>query len=777
VVGVVIVAGVLGGWSLLRLRGGPPPAGGEIEMVGLGAPVEILRDSLGIPQVWAASIEDALFAQGWLHASDRLWQMEQFRRAARGELSELFGGQALPSDRFLRTLGMARAAERSVAELCADCRRRIDAYAAGVNAAVGAWKGPLPPEFVLLRARPSTWTPTDVLSIEKLMAWDLAEYDVGLLLADARRRGGDELIARVRPSYPAWGPTILGDSAGAPTGAAGVVGLGRASPSLGEAALASARVPDFARPLLEAASAVRASNSWVVGGARTRSAKPILANDMHLNLGAPTLWYLIGLHAPGLDVVGMSIPGSPGVVAGHSAAVAWGYTNAMVDDADFFVERVDPADPNRYLTPDGSEPFVVHDEEIVVRGLSQPVHLRVRETRHGPVMSEVEERAGDDLLAVRWVAHDPSPSAEAILAMNTARSAAELVEALRLFRDPHQNVVFADTAGTFGYWMAGRVPLRRDGRPPLLPVPGWTGEHDWIGDLPFEEHPHVVDPPRGFVVTANNPATAGGLAARVNDGHYEGPYRAARITELLDTATALDAAAVARMQMDVVSLFARRHRQAAVDAFRQAEQGARADTLAAWDGTMSADRREPVLFHAWFELVRFHVARDLYGGPPGYFPESALERMLDAGQVSPAITTSVVREAVANAGALLWGDAHRLHLDHPLQAVKVVGRTLGFGHEPVPIGGDGYTVNLADFSGRFPPFAVRHGPSQRHVVDLADLDGAGGFILPGGQSGFPANRHAFDQLPAWLSGGLVPIPMSRSAAQARSIGTLRLVPE
>src|SRR5262245_50406611 len=171
----------------MRLRGGPRPAEGEIELAGLAAPVEILRDSLGIPQVWAASVEDALFAQGWLHATDRLWQMEQFRRAARGELSELFGEQALASDRFLRTLGMARAAERSVAELCADCRRRIDAYAAGVNAAVGAWAGPLPPEFVLLRARPSIWTPTDVLSIEKLMAWDLAEYNVGLLLADARR--------------------------------------------------------------------------------------------------------------------------------------------------------------------------------------------------------------------------------------------------------------------------------------------------------------------------------------------------------------------------------------------------------------------------------------------------------------------------------------------------------------------------------------------------------------------------------------------------------------
>jgi penicillin amidase len=771
--GVVVVAGVLGGFSLSRLRGGPRPAEGEIELAGLSGPVEILRDSLGIPQIWAGSFEDALFAQGWLHASDRLWQMEQFRRAARGELSELFGEPALASDRFLRTLGMARAAERAVAELCAECRRRIDAYVAGANAAVVGWSGPLPPEFVLLRARPASWSAADVLSIEKLMAWDLAEYDTGLLLADARRRGGDDLVESVRPSYPAWGATILGDSAG-PEPAARSARLPTPAPSA--AALASARVPELARALLEAASATRASNSWVVGGARTRSGKPILANDMHLNLAAPTLWYLVGLHAPGLDVVGMSIPGSPGVVAGHSAAVAWGYTNAMVDDADFFVERLDPADPNRYLTPDGSEPFLVHDEQIVVRGLSQPLHLSVRETRHGPVIGEVEARAGEDLLALRWAAHDPAPTAEAIFAMNTARTAAEFVDALERFRNPHQNVVFADTAGTFGYWMAGRVPMRRGGRPPILPVPGWTAEHDWIGDLPFAEHPHVLDPPRGFVVTANNPPTAGGVAALINDGHFQGPYRALRITELLESATALDAAAVARMQMDVVSLFARRHRRVAVDAYRQAGEDARADSLAAWDGTMDAERREPVLFHSWIELVRFNVARSLYEGPPGYFPMAALDRMLDAGQVSPAITTSVVREAVANAGALRWGDAHRLHLDHPLQAIPVIGRPMGFGREPIPIGGDGFTVNVADFSGRFAPFAVRHGASQRHVVDLADLDGAGGFILPGGQSGFPGSPHAFDQLPGWLAGGLVPIPMTRAAAEARSVGVLRLVP-
>ncbi|MSR35789.1 MAG: penicillin acylase family protein [Gemmatimonadetes bacterium] len=777
--GVLVLSVLLGGLSVLRLRRGPRAAAGDLEMPGLSAPVEIVRDSLGIPQIWAASVEDAFFAQGLVHASDRLWQMEQLRRVARGELSEVYGETALDSDRFLRTLGMARAAERAVRELCAECRRRIDAYAAGVNAAVARWQGPLPPEFVVLRIEPSTWTAADVLAIEKIMAWDLADYDIGLLLADAQRRGGQALLDTLLPRYPADGATILEDAPSAPARAAVRVSAGAPevpSSPLDERVLASGRVPELARALLDGASALRGSNSWVVAGARTRSGKPLLANDMHLNLSVPALWYLVGLHAPGLDVVGMSIPGSPGVVAGHSGAVAWGFTNAMVDDADFFIERPDPTDPNRYLTPGGSEPFQDHTEEIRVRGSDRPIPLRVRATRHGPVMSDVEARAGQDLLALRWAGHDPSPSAEAIFAMNTARTAAEFVRALEGFHDPHQNVVFADTAGTIGYWMAGRIPLRRSGRPPLLPVPGWTDDNEWVGDLPFDQHPHVLDPARGFIVTANNLPAHGPVSALISDGHFEGSYRARRITELLDTAYALDAPAVARMQMDLVSLFARAHQHSAADAYRQAGEVARADSLGAWDGSMAADRREPLLLYTWLEVVRFRVARELYGGAPGYFPMSVLDRMLAAGRVSPATTTSAVKEALANAGASRWGEAHPLHLDHPLQGVRVVGKTLGFGHEPIPIGGDGYTVNLADHSGRFPPFIVRHGPSQRHVVDLGDLDGAGGFILPGGESGFPRGPHAFDQLPAWLSGGLVPLPMRRERAEARGASRTRLVP-
>ncbi len=785
-VGGVVLLLLLAGASLwfLRLRNGPGARSGDFEVAGLSGPVEVLTDSLGIPQIWATTIDDALFAQGYLHASDRLWQMEQLRRVASGRLSELLGVPAIDSDKFLRTLGMSRAAERGRELLCEQCKQRLDAYVAGVNAALEGWSGPLPPELFALDVTPDPWTDVDALAIEKIMAWDLAEYDVGLLLADARRRGGEKAFEAVRPRYPEDGLDILEDIAAAPstgprrTAAASPDAPAPRDPSpvLSAELIASAQIPELARSFLDASSALRASNAWVVGGARTTSGKPIVANDMHLGLNAPTIFYLMGLHAPGLDVVGMTIPGSPGVVAGHSGAVAWGFSNAGVDDVDLFLERADSTDPARYLTPGGSEPFQVRREEIRVRGLAEPVALEIKETRHGPIISGIEARAGSDLLALRWIGHDPSPSLEAILAMNTSRSAADFVEALRQFRDPHQNVVFADTAGAFGYWLAGRIPLRKSGHPPLLPVIGWTGENDWEGDLPFEDHPHVLNPARGFVVTANNRQTSGPVSALVTDQTWTLPYRAGRITALLDSLGPVDAAANERIQLDLISPFALRYRMTAATAYREAGEVARADSLAAWDGSTATDRREPVLFYAWLELVRYRVAREMYGGPPGYFPTSVLERMLEAGQVNPSTTTAPVREAVANAAEHRWGDAHLLHLDHPLAPVKVVGRLFGFGRVGIPLAGDPYTVGAMAHSGRFPPFQVNHGPSQRHVVDLGDLDGAGGFILPGGQSGFPGSRHAFDQLPRWLSGGLVPIPITRERAEARTVDRFRLVP-
>lgn len=788
---VGLVAVLTASW-LLRLRRGPVPAEGELGLPGLEAPVTVLRDSMGIPHLWAESEEDLFRAQGWVTASDRLWQMESLRRVAEGRLSEVFGATTLASDRFLRTLGMARAAAWTEAELRPEERRLLEAYVEGVNARIRAWRGALPPEFVLLGVDPEPWTLTQLLSIEKVMAWDLAAYGGDLSVAEARAELADSAFEVVRPGYPAWAPTIVD---GWPAGGRAdwlstADGLGPAdgaarsgaplAPPVDPGTLATlargARAPDAVVPFLEAASISHASNAWVVGPGRSRSGRPLLANDMHLGLDAPPIWYLVGLHAPGLDVVGVSLPGTPGVIAGHNRAVAWGFTNASLDDTDFFVERLDPSDSTRYRTPEGSRPFETRTEIIRIGGRGGEARadtLVVRESRHGPIVSDVGDRAGHELLAVRWAAHDPGRTVHAVLALDRARSAADVVEALRDFTNPHQNVVFADTAGAWGYWMAGRVPIRASGAPPILPVPGWTGEHDWVGVLPFEEHPHVLAPSEGFVVTANNRQSRADGSGRVAQ-RWADPYRAIRIRELLEASERHDAGSMLAVQMDVGSAFARRHRERAVRAFRDAGLEALADSLAEWDRRADRASRASTLFHRWIEEVRAGERRQLYGSERGYYPRSAVDRSLVEGRVTPEDAVAAARRSADD--FVPWGEVHRLSIGHPLGEVPWLGPLFGFGRRDIPRAGSPHTPNVASYGGRSLPFRVTAGPSQRHVVDLGDVDGAGGFVLPGGQSGLPGSPHAWDQLPLWRSGGLVHLPLARAGVQARTLSTLTLVP-
>ncbi len=771
----VLLASLAGVVWLRRMATGPAPASGELVLPGLEQPVEILRDSLGVPHVWAGSLADAVFAQGYLHATDRLWQLEMFRRVAQGRLSELFGGETLDADRFLRALGLARAGrETAIGE---GTRALGEAYARGVNAAMTGWRGLPPPEFVLLRATFEPWELEHSLAVEKIMAWDLSQYGVSMSLAGARATAGDEAVLELLPSYPDWGVTILQDAPGVPAGD-GTASRDPLPPIVSGDLIASARMPAAARTALEAASIVRASNSWVVGGSRTATGMPLLANDMHLGLDHPNIWYLIGLHAPGLDVVGESLPGAPGVIAGHTAGVAWGFTNAMVDDSDFFIERVDPADTTRYLTPEGSEPFRVREESIRVRGRGEPVRLVVRETRHGPVMTSVDPVPGGELLSYRWGAHDPSTTFDGILAMNLANSAGELIAALALFTSPYQNVVFADTAGDFGYQLAGAVPLRRSGRPPLLPVPGWTGEHDWSGTLPYERNPRLLNPASGFIATANNRQARDSLSLMISPNRWEDPYRAQRITELIEARGDHDAESMRAMQLDVRSAFIARYRGRAGSAFRRAGLDSLAAALEGWDGRATVESTEATLFHAWAESLgtalraRFHRA----AGGFGYFPGYMVGRALDAGGASvDSLATQAALEA-ADASGRPWGQVHLLRISHPFQDVPLVGGLLGFGRRDLPRPGDDYTVDAAPFEGNLPLFEVTAGPSQRSVADLGDLGRGGGFILPGGQSGRPANRHSWDQLERWRRGQLWRLPLDRSEVEGRTVSRLVLLP-
>ncbi|HET9983542.1 MAG TPA: penicillin acylase family protein, partial [Longimicrobiales bacterium] len=759
---ILLVAGGAAGWYV---RSAAPVTAGRATAHGLRKPVEVWRDSMGVPHIWARSEEDAVYAQGYVHAQDRLWQMEMFRRVAQGRLAEVIGPEGVDTDRFLRTLGMWRATAEAERRLDPAERRLLEAYAAGVNAYLQDRRGALPPEFLALRVTPEPWTVRSSLAIEKVMAWDLASYNVGVALFHDLRRLGVERGRILMPDYPAFNPTIL---------------EGPAPPA----------VPAVAAALLDAASTVHASNSWVISGRLTRSGKPILANDMHLGLRAPSIWQLQALHGGALDVAGMTLPGVPYVVAGHNRAVAWGYTNAMLDDADLFLEKLDPADSTRYLVPGGSEPFRVLVDTIRVKGRERPELLRIRWTRHGPILTDVEARADTQLLALRWAAHDPSPSYRAIRGLNLARQWSDFLAAVAEFRDPHQNVIYADTAGHIGYAMAGRVPLRgsadpaRAKRPPLLPVPGWTGEWDWRGDLPFAQHPQALDPPEGYIVTANNRQAAGTVADLVT-GEWDEGFRAYRIREMIRgdgappqgpvvgaglpeppaaPARRLDAAAILAMQLDTHDAMAARYLDRAVAAAERAGLGDEARLLRAWDADAAADSRAAALFYAWYERLRHLEAVSLYGGSGGDFGRSAANRLLEARALPwerrearaafEELAARAMREAAPVTRGKTWGELNRVMIEHPLGQVAALQRLFGFSIGPAPRAGSPTTVNVSHYGGWRFPATTTAGPSERHVVDMGDVDGAGGFVLPTGESGIPFEAHYRDMFDMWQKGGL-----------------------
>jgi penicillin amidase len=778
---------VLGGrWWLGRSQ--PNPSRGAA-LAGLSAPVEVWRDSLAVPHVWARNEEDLFRAMGYVHAQDRLFQMEMFRRAADGRLAEILGKDVLDTDRFLRTVGMGRAAAENEARLAPEQRRMLQAYADGVNAWIRAHPGPLPPEFVTLGFRPEPWTVRNSLSIAKIMAWDLADWNLGLDLQRAVDAVGADRARDVFPFYPDSGVTILGADAqwqgprAAPAPAPGTVPPPTPRVS-GHVPLPHA--PKLALELLEAASASHASNSWVIGGSRTKSGKPILANDMHLSLRAPSIWYLAALHGGAFDVAGMTLPGVPVVVAGHSERVAWGYTNAMVDDVDFFVEEVDPSNPNRYRTPGGWAEMTVRPETIQVKR-GEPVVHPVRWTRHGPVLSDVEDRAGNRVLAMQWTAYEPSTEVAALMGMNTARNAEEFTRALRGFNNPHQNVVFADREGRFGYWMGGRVPIRRGGDG-LLPAPGWTGEGDWTGWLSFDQHPHVLDPAEGFVVTANNRQVGAAYPYHIT-GNWLEPWRAARIRQLVEAGRDLTAADVARQQMDVRDVFALRHLPRAVQAAERAALPRVAQELREWNGEVRVDSRGAALFYTWFETLRARVGNDEYRGKNPYFPRSSLDRILAQGggawvddvstektETLDELATEAMRTAAETVGQRRWGELHATTIKHPMGVVPMLNRALGLNIGPFPNAGSLYTVNVSGWNGHGPPFENTWGPSQRHVVDMGDPDGSGGFVIPSGQSGIPFSAHYRDQTPLWRTGRLWLIPLDRGKAERRVVSRMTLRP-
>ncbi len=781
---IVALPGLVLGGGYLALRTSLPETSGTIAVAGLDDKVEVLRDANGVPYVFAASSNDAYFALGFVHAQDRLWQMEIQRRLAAGRLSEILGAATLDTDRFFRTLGMDRVAARNVAALDADARATLAAYAAGVNAFLDQRRGLLPPEFVILGApEPEPWRPADSLTVLKLMAWRLSRnWRDEVLRARLSRRLSREQIAELWPSYSGE------ETAGLPDRKR--LGLYQRLPL---DALWERAPPGAPRSV--------GSNNWAVAGGRSETGKPLLANDVHLRLSAPGPFYLAHLNAPGLDVVGATLPGLPVVVLGHNDRIAWGLTNTAPDTQDLFIERGDPDRPGSYLAPGGPRRFTTRDEIIRVDG-GADVTLTVRNSRHGPIVSDLLPALGAELgegeaIAFAWTAlGDEDPSVRAGLEVARARDWSGFVAAVRDFHSPQQNIVYADVDGNIGFYAPARVPIRKsgDGR---TPVAGWSGAYDWVGFVPFEELPHAFNPASGRIVTANNKVVPDGYPYLITHD-WAPPYRARRIAELIDRRPRHSLASFRDIQSDTVSPLARELVPHLLNSSPNTEAGRTARALIeGWDGEMARERPEPLVFAAWYrELTRLVYADELgpmFDDARGFRPlfmrwvldgggqrwcddiataavETCAER---AARALDAAAAHLVARYGAEQGDWRWGEAHYADHAHGAFAGRpLLGKIFGI---RLPNGGGRFTINSAGYSlgNSERLFVQTHGPALRAIYDLADLDRSL-FIHTTGQSGNLLSPHYRDLAERWRDHRPFSIPTRRDAIETEA--RLVLVP-
>ncbi len=734
------------------------PVDGELAVPGLSAPVEILRDEWGVPSIDAASLEDLWFAQGFVTAGERLFQMDLALRAANGRLSEIFADRTVEQDRFARVVGFRRAAERIVPDLDEESRSMLRRFRDGAAAWVACMPA-RPLEYMLLDLEPGlpddevSWTASAVY-----LAWNLSgNAERELLRARIAEELGLDAVDGLLPPLPTTEPAI----------AAG--GL-------------TARLLGAIEDVSPVAGA-QGSNGWVVAGSRTVSGAPLLANDPHLDAVQPGAWLELGLRAPGYEARGVALPFSPGVILGATPHHAWGVTNVTGDVQDLYLERLN--DDRTAALHDGAwEPLTAQVEEISVRGSAEPIRLTVLESRHGPILESfpIGDGPGDHLplaetYALRWTGHERSIRPSAFVRAAQATGFEEFREAVRHIECPGQNFVYADVEGTIGYQCTGAYPVRRGGDG-TAPVPGWTSEHEWEGWIPFEELPTARNPERGVIVTANHRVHGDDYPHLI--GHdFHSPHRARRITARLEADGPHGVASMAAIQTDTVSLPAREvlGRIGAVTSPDPELAGALA-ILTAWDGDMAPDSQAAGLYAVWVqEMARARV--EGRGFAQAYLtsrePFACHILPATAGE-DPAAVLAALRRALDRLGPdredWQWGRMHTLRLVHPLG--RMPGLEPLFVAAEVPLGGDEQTVLQGGFDGRegFAPTVI---PSWRAVWDLGDLDRSV-TVLPAGMSGNPASPHWNDQTPLWATGATKAAPVTWPAVTAAAVSALRLLP-
>ena len=813
-----------------------PQTDGEVEVPGLSARVEVIRDGFDIPQIYADTDADLMFAQGYVHAQERFFEMDFRRHVTAGRLSEIFGEDTLETDTFIRTMDWRGVAEQEWALLEPSTRDALTSYAAGVNAYIAARRpSELAAEYAVLGLTgldytPEEWQPVDSLAWLKAMAWDLrgnmdAEVDRVLLSLDHSA----EEIDLLWPEYDfADHPPIVSgggvvDGVFEQNATANGTRNPRRPAYSQEVVAALERVQDRldAMPELLGKGRGIGSNSWVVDGEHSATGEPLLANDPHLGISQPGIWMQMGLHCREvsddctLDTSGFTFSGVPGVVIGHNADIAWGFTNLGPDVSDLFLEQTEGDD--RYVRDGESEPMEVRTETIKVRDAAD-VELRVRKTTHGPLISDVSsefasvganaptdepgDRGSGYAVALAWTALDPAPTADAILGLNRASDWDEFREAASAFSVPAQNMVYADRAGHIGYQAPGRIPVRRSGNDGTMPVEGWISANDWTGDyVPFDGLPSVLDPEEGFIVTANQ-AVIDDTYPYLLTRDWDYGYRSTRIRDVLAAEGEMSVPEMANLQLDSTNPMAETLVPYLLDIedlgspyYRNAQ-----NLLRGWDFTQPADSAPAAYFNVvWRNLLELTFHDDLRertwpeGGDrwfrvvSGMLPDPAGPWWDDAGTDEVETRDDILRQAMVLARDELtrrqardprrwtWGHLHRMDLHNSTlgeSGVAVVERL--FNRDGWRVGGGGALVDATTWNA-VEGYGVTAAPSMRMVVSLADWDDSRWINLTG-VSGHPASSHYSDQTELYVDGETLPWAYSREAVEAAAEDTLVLVP-
>lgn len=796
----LLIAGLVLSLALLWYRSASQPQiKGRLKLAGPAAAIDIIRDAEGIPHIYAQSAADAYFALGFAHAQDRLWQMEMNRRIAAGCVAEILGSSALPTDRFLRTLGIRRNAEKILANLSPEARMALETYSRGVNAYLANRKGPLPPEFIITGApAPAAWSPADSIAWQTMMAWDLgANWSQEILRMRMAQRMSLEQITQFIAPYPGDAPVKTQDYTKF------YRELGGVAQQL--AAVAAVAPPSYVQGM--------GSNNWVVAGGKSETGKPLLANDPHLGLSAPALWYFAHLSAPGLNVIGATLPGIPGVALGRNDRIAWGFTNTAPDVQDMYIERINPSSASQYQTPTGWENFQIRLETIRVKG--QPdVQMEVRETRHGPVISgalPILDKANVDArkyaVAFAWTALRPDDMTfQSAMMLNRARNWQEFLEAMKYFHSPQQNIVYADVDGNIGFVAPGRVPIRKpeNDLKGLAPALGWESRYDWTGFIPFDKLPRQFNPVSQQIATANEKIVGKDYPYFITS-EWDLPYRAVRIAELLAAKPQHNLDSFAAMQKDEISLAARE----LLPILRQTKgRSARAQEFIArlgnWDAKMDAKQTDPLIFQAWLREISRRIFADELGddliqdfwahrnfhramanvlknvdGQAKWCndvgkkrsEQSCIELLADALELSLAD----LDKRFGSMAKWRWGEAHMARSEHrPFGKVPALSWLFDI---RLPSPGDSFTINVGrnNLRDEEEPFTSRHAASLRALYDLSDLESSR-FMHSTGQSGnvfSPLYRNFAER---WGKVEYVPMRMKRETVEKNKLGMLTLSP-